>query len=76
MIYSSDLQQLLNDWIARSKSSKYSDEYKKAVAECAFELQTTIDNYFNEETEALQYLDEQYADYYLSSIESHERNVA
>ena len=72
MIYESDIQDLMSEWIARSNSPKYSDEYQKAMSECAFELRCTLDALFEEEMKARQYLDEQYADEYLATIEAHE----
>lgn len=76
MIYINDLNNLISQWIERSQDSKHSDEYKKSMAECAFELQCIINNSFTTEIEARQYLDELYADSYLSTIESQDEKAA
>ena len=72
MIFESDIQDLIQSWIERSQSSIYPDEYQKATAECAFELQCTLDKLFNEEVEAREYFNSLEADNYLASIEAHE----
>lgn len=76
MFYTEDINKLISEWIERSQEDKYTDDYKKAIAECAFELQSMLDILFSQEIEARQYLDEIYADNYLSTQEAHDANAA
>lgn len=72
MIYESSCTKLISEWVERSQNQKYSDDYRKAIAECAFELECTINSLIEEEFNINQYLNEQEADTYLSSMEAHE----
>ena len=53
---------LLNAWTLRANDTQYNEAYREAISECIFELNTAICKDMEEEAEALQYLDEQYAE--------------
>jgi hypothetical protein len=72
MFYESDITNLVTQWNDRASNPIYDDSYRKAVAECAYELNTALLKAFEEEVNAWEFLDEQYADEYLSSLEAHE----
>lgn len=72
MFYTEDINKLISEWIKRSQEDKYTDDYKKAIAECAFELQCMLDILFSQECEVRQYLDEIDADNYLATQEAHD----
>ena len=72
MFLESDVTGLITQWNERADNPAYDDSYRKAVAECAYELNAALLKLFEEEINAREYLDEQYADGYLSSLEAHE----
>lgn len=87
MVQESDISNLISIWEQRLSNTLYSNDYKIAIKECLFDLKKVLDtpktyeefidsivaNLPSEEVE--EYLREQEADSYLSSIEAHEEAV-
>ena len=74
MIYTSDLQQLINNWQERVDTTAHSQLYKDGVMDCIYELNQLINKTLLDEMteeDARQYLLEQEADSYLSSEENY-----
>ena len=72
MIYISDLQNLVSNWLERMNDSSQPSAYKDAVNDCVYDLNGLIDKFINEECNAMDYLDSIEADNFLSSLEAHE----
>lgn len=73
MLYESEVSNLVNKWIDRSAEYSFSDNYRTALQECAYELNHLIEKSFQDEVEAHDYFAQQEADAYLSTIEAHEQ---
>lgn len=75
MICIADLQKIINNWQERMGNQSHPFDYRTAIAECIFDLNTLINNELLEmmtEEDAREYLLSQDADAYLSSMEAHE----
>lgn len=72
MIYPCDLQDLIASWGSRAKTVGYTDDYKEALAECAFELETILSNSNREEEIVKEAYQEMLAQDYLGSLEAHQ----
>lgn len=85
MITERNISSLLSQWKERLSNDDYSEEYRCALGECMYDLQNILDKIKEEEEANLQevianlpskevedYLMQQEADEYLSSIEAHE----
>lgn len=75
MVYITDLQNLISQWVERVGNAAYDSPYREGLSECAYELnclinKTLIDSMTRQD--ALDYILSQEADSYLSSIEAHE----
>lgn len=72
MIYEGDLTILSQMWEERLRNPELDTSYKDAVKDCLYEMNSFVNamSEFDEDTQ--KYLDEQNADAYLSSMESHE----
>ena len=74
MIYTSDLQQLINNWQERVDTTAHSQLYKDGVMDCIYELSQLINKALLEEMteeDARDYILSQEADAYLSSEENY-----
>ncbi len=74
MIYTSDLQQLINNWQERVGTTVHSQLYKDGVMDCIYELNQLINKALLEEMteeDARDYILSQEADAYLSSEENY-----
>lgn len=76
MIYLSDLQQLIASWTERMGDTSHAPSYRDALNDCIYELNCLIENTLNTELLARDYMAQEEADYYLSTIESHEQLTA
>lgn len=72
MLYDSDLNQLLTQWSERLGFQTAKQEYKDAVSDCIYDLKCLIDKGFEEEALANEAFEQQLADSYLSTIETHD----
>lgn len=72
MVYISDLQELVSQWIERMRNTSQPVPYRDALNECVYELNSIIDKALSIEADSQQMLDEQWADAYLSGLESDE----
>ena len=72
MVYISDLQQLVSQWLERMSDTTQPIEYRDALNECIYEVNGLIDKSINTEANCQQQLDEQWADAFLSSLEAEE----
>lgn len=72
MIYISDLQQLVSQWLERMGNPIQSFEYKNALNECVDDLNNLIEKSLEEEIDYKEAMESWEADNYLSSIEAHE----
>lgn len=72
MIYVSDLQQLVSQWLDRLDNPTQPQSYKDALGECIYELNKLIDKSIEEELDYKDALDSWDADNFLSSLEAHE----
>lgn len=82
MVHSTNINDLLHAWQNKLQNNHLSSEYKDALNDCLYDLQEVLKYSWQEEfldslpsEEAEQYLLEQEADNYLSTIEAHE-NIA
>lgn len=82
MAHPTNINNLLHIWQGRLQDSQFSTEYREAIGDCIYELQEVLNYSWQEEyinslppEEVEQYLHEQEADSYLSTIEAHE-NIA
>ena len=73
MIYPSDISKLISEWTERMGNTTYPQPYRDALAECAYELGKILTDFFEEEINAREYLEQQKADSYWASIEAHEK---
>ena len=84
MIAERNIESLLSQWKERLRNESYSEEYRCALGECMYDLQTILGKIKEEEEANLQeviaslppkevedYLLQQEADDYLSSLEAH-----
>ena len=76
MIYLSDLQQLIASWTERMGNPTHTSSYRDAVSECLYELNCLLEKALNDQLSAQDYIAQQEADFYLSTIESHEQLTA
>lgn len=72
MVYISDLQQLVSQWLERMGNPIQSFEYKNALNECVDDLNNLIEKSLEEEIDYKEAMESWEADNYLSSIEAHE----
>lgn len=70
MIYVTDLQNLVSQWLSRSTDHSYPSPYRDAISECICDLNTLLENHFREEIESHEAYEESLADTWLSSLES------
>ena len=77
MIYIDGIKNLIVQWQERAENSD-NLQYSFAVSECTYELEDLLNQIFDEEAAAREqwmkkFAEEDDADSYLSSMESHER---
>ena len=71
MLYTSDFNQLLNNWNAQLNSKSVDPAYKDALRDCIYDLNSLLTKSIDEELTYQDFL-EMEADSYLSSLEAHE----
>lgn len=72
MVYITSLQELVSQWLERVADTTQPQSYKDALNECIYEVNNLIDKAIDTEADCQQQLDEQWADAFLSSLESDE----
>lgn len=75
MIYVSDLNQLISQWLERMGNTTYASAYRDALNDCCYDLQKLINKSIEEELAAKESLESIETDY-LSTIEAHDEHVA
>ena len=77
MIYPSDLQHLCTSWSERISDHNYPPDYRDALSECLFDINSLIDKTVMDEMtekDAMDYILSQQADTYLSSMEAYDKS--
>ena len=72
MVYVSELQDLVSQWLDRMSNTEQPVPYRDALNECVYEVNKIIDNAIEAEEDCQRQLDEQWADSFLSSLEADE----
>lgn len=72
MIYVSDVQHLISQWLLRADNFSQPAPYRDALKECAYDLSSLINSSLMEELDYKEILESWEADDYLSTIEAHE----
>jgi len=72
MVYITDLQELVSQWLDRMKDVTQPEPYRDALNECIYEVNKIIERAIDTEANCQQQLDEQWADAFLSSLQADE----
>jgi hypothetical protein len=72
MFYESEISNLIDEWSKKLQDHSYESPYRDALNDCIYDLNTLFSKAFQEEAKAMDTIEEQEADRYLSSMESHE----